>query len=219
MVKRIDVMNVELDNYSMREAMTLVETFLNNTVLNTIEEVSLRMIMQAEDDLVVRECIRGLDIAVPGEKEIFAGTDINGGETMHNHFFYEFAKRAMRNKKTVLLLGKTLEDVEALKTFLEQGYDRLQVIGSCYLDQYADYAGVINEINIQAPDVVLSVIPSPIQEHFLMEEKERLHAKVWYGMNNSYLLHTRSSKMKRMARSIIGKIHFRRLISDFHRNE
>ncbi len=207
LVKRIDVMNVELDNYSMREAMLLVETFLNNTVLNTIEEVTLRMVMQAENDDIVEECIQTLDIAVPGQKEIFEGKASK--DLLGNRFFYEFAKRVIRGKKTVFLLGKKEEDLQVLRRYLEHGYERLQIVGESFLEKYSDDAGVINEINIQAPDVILSVIPSPEQEHFIMEQKGRLHAKVWYGMNSDYLSQNCYDRLRRKVVNLIEKITFK----------
>ena len=41
---------------------------------------------------------------------------------------------------------------------------------------------VVNEINASTPDVVISILPSPMQEHFLLENKDKLSANLWYGM-------------------------------------
>ena len=51
---------------------------------------------------------------------------------------------------------------------------------------------VINEINALAPDVVLSIISSPQQEHFLMENREKISAELWYGLGKIELGKKRS---------------------------
>ena len=38
-IKKIDIMGIGLDNYTVRESMRLVETYLSNDVLNTIENM------------------------------------------------------------------------------------------------------------------------------------------------------------------------------------
>lgn len=43
---------------------------------------------------------------------------------------------------------------------------------------------MVNEINALTPDMILSVLPSPDQEHFLMENCEKLSAGLWYGIGS-----------------------------------
>ena len=39
MLKKIDILGIEVDNYTVREAMMQVENYLDNTVMNTIETI------------------------------------------------------------------------------------------------------------------------------------------------------------------------------------
>lgn len=77
MTKKIDILGLSLDNYTVREAIRQVETFLENNVLNTIENISMQMLIDAEESETLREVIQGLDLAIIGEKEILqvAGID------------------------------------------------------------------------------------------------------------------------------------------------
>ncbi|SFQ48986.1 N-acetylglucosaminyldiphosphoundecaprenol N-acetyl-beta-D-mannosaminyltransferase [Lachnospiraceae bacterium XBB1006] len=220
MAKKIEVMNIKLDNYPMREAMMLVETFLSNTVLNTIEEVSRPMIVAATEDSSVKECIESLDLAIPGDREMLLQAGISSGSGERNsNFFYEFAKRIVRNGKNVFVLAEDAEGIARMQKFLAEGYDGVKVIGSCALSDYADEAGAINEINIQMPDVILSVLSSPIQERFLTKHKEHLHAKIWYGINNEGLIDHGSSRARRKLRRILRRLAFRRYISCFEKQK
>ena len=42
MLKKIDILGIEVDNYTVREAMMQVENYLDNTVMNTIETIDAR---------------------------------------------------------------------------------------------------------------------------------------------------------------------------------
>lgn len=70
MIKKIDILGLQLDNHTVREAMMQVEHYLNDDVLNTIENISMKTLLAAEEDPVVREAVETMDLTVISEKEI-----------------------------------------------------------------------------------------------------------------------------------------------------
>ena len=70
MIKKIDILGIQLDDYTVREAIRQVEAFSEENVPKVIERISMQMIMETEQDPVVREVLSSLDLAVIGEKEI-----------------------------------------------------------------------------------------------------------------------------------------------------
>ena len=95
MIKKIDIMGIGLDNYTVRESMRQVENYLSNDVLNTIENISMQMLIASETDPVVHNVISELDLSVIGEKEILKAADADSmqrvQETEQNDFSYEFS--------------------------------------------------------------------------------------------------------------------------------
>ena len=77
MIKKIDIMGIGLDNYTVRESMRQVENYLSNDVLNTIENISMQMLIASETDPVVHNVISELDLSVIGEKEILKAAAVN----------------------------------------------------------------------------------------------------------------------------------------------
>lgn len=53
--------------------------------------------------------------------------------------------------------------------------------------------------------MILSVIPTPEQEYFLKEHKEKLNAKIWYGLGADYAGRQGKSEMAGFARKLIQK--------------
>ena len=70
MIKKIDILGIQLDNYTVREAIMRVEAWYDNNMLNVIEMVSMQMLTESESDPVLKEVISSLDLAVIGEKGI-----------------------------------------------------------------------------------------------------------------------------------------------------
>lgn len=187
MIKKIIILGVELDNYTVREAIMQVETCLDNQVLNTIESVSMQMLIDSENDPVLKEVISSLDLAVIGEKEILQAAGVTSiqriRETEENGFFHEFFKRMERNKKTLYLLGETEDMIGQLKQALLEDFPKLTVAGEYALENcIGDQENVINEMNAATPDVVVSILPSPVQEYFIRDHKDKMDAMIWYGV-------------------------------------
>ena len=124
MIKKIDIMGIGLDNYTVRESMRQVENYLSNDVLNTIENISMQMLIASGTDPVVHNVISELDLSVIGEKEILKAADADSmqrvQETEQNDFSYEFYRRIERNKRSIFVLGQTEEGVQKVKAELQE---------------------------------------------------------------------------------------------------
>lgn len=164
-------MGIGLDNYTVRESMRQVENYLSNDVLNTIENISMQMLIASETDPVVHNVISELDLSVIGEKEILKAADADSmqrvQETEQNDFSYEFYRRIERNKRSIFVLGQTEEGVQKVKAELQEAFPKLILAGEYALENcVGNLDAVINEMNATTPDVIVSILPSPLQEHF-----------------------------------------------------
>ena len=187
MIKKIDIMGIGLDNYTVRESMRQVENYLSNDVLNTIENISMQMLIASGTDPVVHNVISELDLSVIGEKEILKAADADSmqrvQETEQNDFSYEFYRRIERNKRSIFVLGQTEEGVQKVKAELQEAFPKLILAGEYALENcVGNLDAVINEMNATTPDVIVSILPSPLQEHFFAEHKDKMSATIWFGM-------------------------------------
>ena len=73
MVKKLEILGMELDNYTVREAMFQIEGFLATTIMNTVEAISMEMLVKAQADSLLRECIESFPPADAGDggKRVF----------------------------------------------------------------------------------------------------------------------------------------------------
>lgn len=224
MIKKIEILGMSLDNYTVREAMLQVETYLTNATMNTIENISMEMLVKAQNDEVLKECIEQLDLVIVSEKEILKAAGVISAqrmkETAENEFAREFMKRIVRNKRTVYLLGDTGAQIEQLQEFLRSKYPKLRISGLYALeDCTGDYDNIINEINIAEPDVIFSVLPSPQQEYFLKDNVGKFNAKIWYGLGVNYAKKRGVSEVAEFAKKLVHKGMLHSMLSHYNKDE
>lgn len=224
MIKKIDILGMQLDNYTVREAMMQVEQYLDGDVLTAIECVSSQMLLAAEEDTVLRDVITSLDLAVIGDREIIQATGEATmqriRETEENDFFQEFFKRVERNHKSIYILGQTGEAISRLKEKLLEEFPKLTFLGEYAIDQcVGNLETVINEMNVTAPNVIVSVLPTPMQEHFFAEHKDKMNASIWYGVGDM-MPQERHGGIREFCRSFIRREKLKSSIAKYRiRNE
>ncbi len=221
MIKKIDIMGILLDDYTVREALHQIESFSDDNVLRSIESISMQMLMEAEQDEELRNAISSLDLAIVGQKEILevagVGTMQRIKETEENDFFYEFLKRLERNHKRLFLLGETEEKNNRIKEKLIEQYPQLSIVGEYALENcIGDQAAVINEMNAATPDLVLSALPSPTQEHFFWEHKDKINARIWYGVGDVEI--DGRTGVKKMVTSLLHRGRLKSSIEKYEKN-
>lgn len=223
MLKKIDILGMQIDNYTVREAMTEVENYLESVGMNTIETIDMKMLDMAGTDAGMRQCIERLDLAIIGEKEILTAVGIRSpqriNETAEHEFFREFMKRILRHKNALFLLTETAEELEQFKSYLESSYERVRIVGSCALEEKSgDMEGVVNEINSATADVLMSILPSPAQELFLTENGNKLDVKIWYGVGDNYVLRSHISRLSNLAGRLIHKKKLQNQLHKYNKN-
>ena len=223
MIKKVDILGIQLDNYTVREAIMCVERYLSNDVLNTIESISLQMLIDSENNPVLKKVISSLDLAVIGEKEIIQAAGLESlqriRETEENDFYFEFFKRIERNKKSVFLLGETQEKTDALKAELNEDFPKLIFAGEYAIENcIGDLEAVIKDMNATTPDVIISVLPSPLQEEFLNEHRDKMNANIWYGIGG-IPIHKKKGGIVAYLKSIIHRGKLKNSISKYDGKE
>jgi N-acetylglucosaminyldiphosphoundecaprenol N-acetyl-beta-D-mannosaminyltransferase len=187
MIKTIDVAGIQLDNYTVREAIMNVERDWAEHGFRTIEEVNMDMLMMADSDEVIRKVLDSVDYTVIAEAGILdvvgAGSYQRKREIEHRDFFYELMKRIERNHKTVFVIGETSAQTQQLHDKIMELYPRCEIVGMEALEECMGATdAVVNEMNSLSPDVIVSILPSPAQEQFLVDNRDKLSAGLWYGI-------------------------------------
>lgn len=187
MIKELIVAGIKLNNYSVLENLTQISKRLEANVFTTIEEIYMKTILLAKEDESVKEVIESMDVTVISEIGILdavgQATILRRAEIERREFFFQLMRILERNGYTVYVLGEMENEVSEACQYITDEFPRLKIAGSKAMTEVVGAEiGVVNDINMIAPDVILSVLPSPMQENFLKEHRDMFLAKMWYGI-------------------------------------
>lgn len=178
-----------MNSYTALENLTQIGNNLDNHIFTTVEEVDMRTLLLAKEDEVVKKVIEELDVTVIAENGIWDAAGVNTSlrrrEVERREFFFQLMHILERNKYSVFVLGDGVQELALTCEYIAEEFPRLNVVGAIALEECvgAD-EGIINDINLLAPDLVISILPAPRQEHFLAENKRMLSTRLWYGIGS-----------------------------------
>lgn len=195
MIKQIQLLGMTIPNYSLREELQLAQDALKDEKLQLFLTVSMQSLVRVSNSELpqLRECVEHADLVVVEDPEILSIAGIHSSQRIHeaeDHvFFTELLKRLQRGQRQVYLVASKNAALLKIKEILSDQYEKLHVVGQYSIEDYPDDLDrMINEINGAAPDVILSVMPTPQQEEFLVANRSKLLAKLWYGLGDNYSL-------------------------------
>ena len=186
-MREINLLGLNLQDYTLREKMRMIDSYLGHGALGTVGFVSTKTLMQAGEDAAQKEWLESTDVVVYCVADILRAGGITARsrlkEIENNSFLNELMRRIARERRTVYLIADTQESMQILESDLEDG--QVQIAGKYILqeegvDVKAD--AVINDINDKVPNVVLTLSAYPLQAAFVFHNKSRINADLWVGL-------------------------------------
>lgn len=186
MEKKIIIFDIEMDNLTAKETMIQAMKFLESESIDTIEIMSMDMLLSGQEDTEWKQQVSGLGIVLPGDKEILTAADIHDRrrvqEAEERVFLRMFMKYLQKNHGRVYLLAEKEEELEQVEDAVRKYNRGIRIVGHALLSpEDRREETVINDINGTETDCILSVLPSPYQEQFISKSKTLLNARVWLG--------------------------------------
>ncbi|MGC4019012.1 MAG: WecB/TagA/CpsF family glycosyltransferase [Muricomes sp.] len=186
MKEKINIFDVEIDGLTAKAAMQAVVQYMESEFINTVEIVTLDMLMKGKDDPEWKENTKEIDLVLPGEQEILEAAKIQDKDLLRDVtnkvFLRMFLRYLQRNRKKVFLLAQSEKELTSLEQAIEKYNKGIQVAGHGVLSpEGKSEENIINDINGVETDCILSVLPSPNQEDFIVRNSALLNARMWLG--------------------------------------
>lgn len=187
MSEKINVLDIEIDELTAKEAMKNSMVYMESDPISVIEMVTADGLIQINEIQDLKENVRQFSLVLAGEKTILEAAGITERkllqETENKTFLKMFIRYLHKNHKRVYLLVESDEEGEEFYGYLEHRYSGIQVIGLAKVsaeDQADDM--LVNDINGGEVDCVFAALSSPLQEEFISKNKGVLNARIWLGL-------------------------------------
>ncbi len=220
-MKQMHVLGIELKDYSVREAMRMVDGFLQDAKVNTVSFLSMDVLMMTEENEDLREWLTSMDLTVPVSAEILQAAQLASrnrvAEVEDGKFYKDLLAKLSDEKRSAFLLTEKEETIESFSQYLSETAPGIEIVGSYAFENLTgDPDLIVNEINSTFPDVVLSRLSSPKQEQFVYEHKAKLNAKMWVALKEEFASTDRrkTSGPHKLRQWIRSKV-FQRRVSQF----
>lgn len=194
-MRNMHVLGVELQDYTVREAMKKTDLYLKKGKVCTIAYITTRGLMAAEHSEELRTFLSNIDLTVAADSDILRAAGVANRnrvrEIEDDEFMKEFLKKLVRGRKTVYLLTGTKEQMDVLEKGLRSYQESLRIVGRFSLDTLEqDEDWLINEINGLVPNVIISNISSPQRESFFETNHMKINASIWLMLKDE-VVHAR----------------------------
>lgn len=217
MREKIQVLELNMDHCSAKEAMQEVATFMETEYLNVIELVTIETLLYAKDQEEFRRKIELSDMVIPCHKDILEAAGIYDKkeiqEIEQKTFLSFFLKYFHKNHFRVYFLGKNEEELKELVTYISTEYKGIQIVGQRVTDGSPDKDdNLVNDMNGSEPDCIIADLPFPIQEELVARTRNQIASKVWLGAGGVIGSMNSEPKGKRKLASFLSQLFFRREI-------
>ena len=108
MKEKINIFDVEIDGFTAKAAMQAAVQYMQSESINTIEIVTLDMLMQGKDNPAWKENTKAMDMVLPGEKEILEAAEVQDRyllkDVANKMFLKMFLRYLQKNRKKIFLM-------------------------------------------------------------------------------------------------------------------
>lgn len=186
MEEKTELLGVRIDCIRAKEAMQRALQFLADDTLDTIDLVSMSMLLKGQEHPEWREKTEEIKLILPVEEEILKAAGVTEPiklkETREHTFLKMFLKYMQKSRKSVFFLTESEEDYLTVRDAVKKYNRGIRITGHALLAaDGAKEESVINQINGTETDCVVSLLSSPYQEAFIAKNKALINAKMWLG--------------------------------------
>lgn len=223
MSKRIQVLGIDIDNHTLREAMFLLEEYVNTEGLNLVGIITSDLLMQAADNQEIRQVIDGMDLHVIGDISILEVVEENfeqqAGEILKRDLEEIFLNSLIRKRKTAYWISDYENDLAVLETYMQEHYPKLDIAGHFCGRIEDNLDSLLNEINSIAPDVIFIQTGDWLRLGHFLQSRNQLNTKLCvcmgYRVKSKFWSSVQNSKIK----SLIDQTMFKRRAIRYETNK
>lgn len=187
MDKKIQVLDVSIDNYRAKEAMKKVMEYVKTEPVNVIEMVTMNNLMQLLKTEEHKKYIGEFDLTFYGNKSILEAAGVTDAARLKEVESLLFVKMIMKflhkNHSRVFLFAENETALHEMRSVMEENYPGIKIAETATIQEHGKSDDmIINRINGAEADWVISILPSPLQEEFIIRSRSLLNARIWLGL-------------------------------------
>lgn len=190
-MERLDIFGVPIDMVTMRQAVEILNNFLQEDKLHIVATPNAEFVMMAQKDREYLEILNKTDLNVPDGIGIVFASKVFKKPLQERVAGFDLMKEFLENTSTkninIYLLGAAPQIVEQTRINLENSYPNIKIIGihHGYFTEEEENK-IIEDINNKGTEVLFVALGAPKQEKWIYKNRDKLKVKIAMGVGGSF---------------------------------
>lgn len=223
MENKIEVLGVEMNYYTAKEAMEKVVEYMQKESLQVVEVVTMNTLMPLlgeEQRLIFEE----FDLALAYSTELLEAAGIADAKSLkevENKVFVKMLFRYLhKNRVRAFLLSENKEHLKELGSYIDRKYPGIEIVDGASIEEHGVSDDMlINKVNGAEADCIIVELSSPEQEMFIKRNKLLLNAKMWLGMGTEHRDRRQNLSIQHKMKFFLNKRILKKLIKKEQQKE
>ena len=124
----------------------------------------------------------------------------------------------IQKKSRIFVLGDTEEELQTLQKYLTETYPGIEIGGGAVVETLEESAfdSLVNEINSQTTDVIVSGLAGTRQDRFVLENSSKISAKIWLSLGEHSTLQNEAGIKTSWWGTLLKKNTFKRMVTKYN---
>lgn len=217
MGKNINIMDVNIDICTAKEAMRLAIECMESEKLSIFELLTSNILLHLDAMPELKKELSEFELLIAGETTLLKAAGIADKkliQEIENRVFLKmFMRYLKKNHKRVYLLAETKDENKEFQEYMNQFYCGIEIAGALSVtdeqktDEQRTDDMIVNAINGSEVDCVLSILSSPLQEQFVVRNRNLLNTRVWLSLGREIIpVCKKKMKHNRLMQFVIRRI-------------
>lgn len=187
--EKINILGTKFHDVTRSEAATFIVESLQRQEKASVFTPNPEIVMEAYHDYEVKTILNEAEMLIPDGIGVVIGSRIIGKPLHERVAGYDLLQEVFRQIAdtglTVYFFGAGKGVAELAKEKMEAKYPGLKIAGvhHGYFNSDEEVVDAINEVK---PDLLLVGLGAPKQEKWINNNRDRIHAKVFFGCGGSF---------------------------------
>lgn len=192
MINTVSILGIEFSKLTLEETISLIEYQIENNKNKTyhIITVNPEIAIQIKEDDELKNISNEADLITPDGIGIVWASRLQRNPIKERVTGYDLLLESLRlgNEKewSFYFLGSVEEVSKKMVQYVEENFSNVKILGrhNGYFDKEEE-SNIINEIQTLRPDILIVALGSPLADKFIHKHKEKITAKVTFGVGGS----------------------------------
>lgn len=183
---KINIMGLDIDIISIDALVSTVQEYLDNDCLNIILMANTTLLEETGKDQELKELAMEADIIIPSDETLLSLHHVDNLKIASMVVDYSCISPIFNwlgeEGKSIYIVARNEKEVSVFREFYVKPHSGIAVEGIYCDDLVHGEELLLNKINSVAPDIVLFMVDSPLQERWIMGNRTKLNSKLCFAI-------------------------------------